>query len=213
MNNNSVQNQGHNLIPVNQPTCFIKQVGCIYICNKMRHLARHCKEEYQDPRIPQNNNPQYPYRKNFTQQPQSRNNTNWVSRYFDTHHSIRITKIGNLKKSTNTNNPQQTCKDNYFKSTQQNNNWNNVQNTRTGTHESQKNNMSIRILGVDSISKYQENDFEYDATQPWSMKTQKITFVMTVTTTDINPIQTIRCQLLMKVTHMKLTSVIEKIHQ
>ena len=61
-NNNLVQNQGHNLIPVNQPTCFI--------CNKMGHLARHCKEEYQDPRIPQNNKPKYPYRKNFTQQPQ-----------------------------------------------------------------------------------------------------------------------------------------------
>ena len=44
-NNNSVQNQDYNLIPVNQPTCFI--------CNKMGHLARHCKEEYQDPRISQ----------------------------------------------------------------------------------------------------------------------------------------------------------------
>ena len=74
-NNNPVQNQGHNLIPVNQPICFI--------CNKMGHLARHCKEEYQDPKISQNNNPQYPYRKNFTQQPQWRNNTNWAPRYFD----------------------------------------------------------------------------------------------------------------------------------
>ena len=44
-------------------------------------------------------------------------------------------------RSTTKNNPQQTYKDNYFKSTQQNNNWNNVQNTRTGTHESQKKNM------------------------------------------------------------------------
>ena len=159
-NNNFVQNQGHNLIPVNQPTCFI--------CNKMGHLARHCKEKYQDPRIPQNNNPKYPYRKNFTQQPQWRNNTNWAPRYFDNRNrnmndNYTPPDLNNQNwRSTNTNDPQQTYKDNYFKSRQQNNNWNNVQNTRTGTHESQKKNISIQILGVDSISQYQENDFEYD---------------------------------------------------
>ena len=49
-------------------------------------------------------------------------------------------------------------------------------------------------------------------TQPWSMKTQKITFGMTVTTTDINPIPTIRCTLLMNVAHMKPTPVITIIH-
>ena len=65
-------------------------------------------------------------------------------------------------RSTTTNNPLQTYKDNYFKLRQQNNNRNNVQNTQTGTHESQKNNISIRILGVEIISQYQKNEFEYD---------------------------------------------------
>ena len=128
-NSNSVQNQDHNLIPVNQPTRFI--------CNKMGHLARHCKEEYQDPRIPQNNNTQYPYRKNFVQQPQLRNNTNWAPRYFDDRNrnmNNKHTPPGSNNqnwRSTTTNNPQQTYKNNYVKSRQQNNNWNNVQNTRT----------------------------------------------------------------------------------
>ena len=61
-NSNPLQNHDHNLIPVAQPTCFT--------CNKTGLLARHCKQEYQDLRIPQNNYLQYPYRKNFTQQPQ-----------------------------------------------------------------------------------------------------------------------------------------------
>ena len=158
-NSDSVEIQDHNLITLNKPICFI--------CNKMGHLARHCKKEYQDPRIPQNNNPQYSYRKNFTQQPQSRNNTNWATLYF-----VNRSRNMNNKytqpdsnnqnwRSTSTNNPRQTYRDNYFKSRQQNDNWNNVQNTQIGTHQSQKNNMSIRILDEDKISQYQENDFEY----------------------------------------------------
>ena len=184
----------------------------------MGHLARNCKEEYQDPRIAQNNNPKYPYRKNFTQQPEWRNNTNWAPRYFDNRYrnmndNYTPPDSNNQNwRSTNKNNPQQTYKENYFKSTQQNNNWNNVQNTRTGTHESQKKNMSIQMLDVDIFLNIRRMISNTMTTQPWSMKTQKITFGMTVTTTDINHIPTIRCQLLMKITHMKLKSVITLIH-
>ena len=118
----------------------------------MGHLARHCKEEYQDPRIPQTINPKYPYRKYFTQQSQSKNITNWASRYLiarintqtiNIHHPIRITKVGDLLTQITHN---QTYKENYPISRLQNNNWTNVQNTQTGTHESQKNNVPIRIL-------------------------------------------------------------------
>ena len=124
----------------------------------MGHLARYCKEEYQDPRIPQNINPKYQNRKYFTQQSQSKNKTNWASRYLiarintqtiNIHHSIRINNIGDLLTQITHN---QTYKDNYPISRLQNNNWTKVQNTQTGTHESQKNNVPIRILSVDSIS-------------------------------------------------------------
>ena len=128
-NNSSVQNQDHNLIPVNQPNCFM--------CNKMGYLARHCKEEYQDPRIPQNNNPQYPYRKKLysttTMEKQNK------PRYFNNRNRNMNNKYpppdsnNQNWRSATTNIPQQTFKDNYFKLRQQNNNYNNVHNTRTGT--------------------------------------------------------------------------------